>query len=959
MARLRFFLGYSGPVEKSGSDSCAVALTESRTVAVTSSRADTAAVALTEVRTLYQALARADTVAVALTESRLVSQAVARSDSVAVGITEAKAVTYAIARADSLSVALTEARTLYQARAPTDSVAVGLTESRLIEAAIPRADGGGGGLITKNGSTFADAVSAHWSNVWTTGTFAVGSGTDRILVVSVKVWSGLDTLTGIKWGGSGGVALTKAYSRAGNSEWEVGVWYLVNPTVQTAALYLTFDDNINSCAVGATVWDNGAQTDPFSGGAYAEGYSSTPSRSVASAVGSLVIDCLVHNGTFDHSNQTLDTLLNNTFNDGATSHAAGAASVTMSYDFSGNGSWLLIGVSLAQAAGGGLAVGITEGQSLEKSSAKSGSDSFAVGLTEGQSVLKVYAKSGSDSFAVGLTESQSVKIAYQELSRSDSVAVAVSEARTLESAIPRVDSVAIGLTESQGKTTLEPKAGSDSVAIGLTEARSVDAAVPRADSVAVAVTEEVAAKSAAIARSDAAAVALSESRAIGAALTKADSVAVALTEGQSVAQIVPKGGSDSVAIGLTEAVTAKSAAILRSDAAAVALTEASTMAAAIARADSVAVALSEAKQLSQLKVSSDSVAVSLTEAASVLKEFIRSDAVVVALGEVQAVDAEIARTDEVAVGLDEQTEVTHGETKVTESDDLAIGLVETQHRLDVTHPRYVDVDVVPWENRHDHVPYEDRTDVVPREPRGRGLLEPRPFAVAVFGSDEAHVGLIESWFIPPTEPPQVGLTAQYAFDEGAGDTAHDTSGNGRHLTGSGVQWTTQGMKDAAQVTGSLVLGSKGAAIIFASACDWEGGGSEAECIAKEPWMYVVRNSRNKTWPGLMTKSFGWFCGYMAQRAWAYHDLVGSGWHILTHRFNATWQTFLYADGTEKSQYSANSTPWGWGGLAVGGENYGSVIGYMLIYNRPLTDAEHLQARNWIKAKMQERGVSLP
>lgn len=212
--------------------------------------------------------------------------------------------------------------------------------------------------ITKNGSTFADAVSGHWSNVWTTGTFAVGSGTDRVLVVSVKVWSGTDTATGVKWGGSGGVALTKAYSRSGGSEWEVGVWYLVNPTAQTAALYLTFDDSINSCAVGATVWNNGAQTSPFSGEAYAEGYGPTPSRSVASAVGSLVIDCLVHNGTFDHSNQTLDTLLDNTFNSGATSHAAGATSVTMSYDLSDDGSWLLIGVSLAQAAGGGTPINI-------------------------------------------------------------------------------------------------------------------------------------------------------------------------------------------------------------------------------------------------------------------------------------------------------------------------------------------------------------------------------------------------------------------------------------------------------------------------------------------------------------------------------------------------------------------------------------------------------------------------
>ena len=43
---------------------------------------------------------------------------------------------------------------------------------------------------------------------------------------------------------------------------------------------------------------------------------------------------------------------------------------------------------------------------------------------------------------------------------------------------------------------------------------------------------------------------------------------------------------------------------------------------------------------------------------------------------------------------------------------------------------------------------------------------------------------------PPT--PSSGLVAAYGFNEGAGSTVSDASGNGNHGTRSGAQWTNSG-----------------------------------------------------------------------------------------------------------------------------------------------------------------------
>ena len=215
--------------------------------------------------------------------------------------------------------------------------------------------------ITKNGSTFTGLVNALWANNWTSASFAVGANSNSILVVSVGVFlsAGLTDpcVTGVKWGGSGGTALTKLLSQTcnptGTKELEASLWFLVAPTAQTSTLYLTFADSINEVQVSATVWDGAAQTTPFSGavGGY-NGWTTNHTITVSSATNSLVIDA-INGGMVFTCSQTQDGNVSGSNSHLGQSNKAGAASVVMTWTTASNYNHAMVAASLAPYTGGG------------------------------------------------------------------------------------------------------------------------------------------------------------------------------------------------------------------------------------------------------------------------------------------------------------------------------------------------------------------------------------------------------------------------------------------------------------------------------------------------------------------------------------------------------------------------------------------------------------------------------
>ena len=153
------------------------------------------------------------------------------------------------------------------------------------------------------------------------------------------------------------------------------LWYLVSPTVGAHTITFTETNSFYSVIASVSVLGS-AVASIFGTVAKANGSSTTPSVSVASATGELVIDVCTYRKASGDLTATVDAsqaqLVNASSGTGTTqglgliSTEAGAASVTMSWTGTVSNIWRTMGVSIkpAAASGGRLVGGVLLGQAL-------------------------------------------------------------------------------------------------------------------------------------------------------------------------------------------------------------------------------------------------------------------------------------------------------------------------------------------------------------------------------------------------------------------------------------------------------------------------------------------------------------------------------------------------------------------------------------------------------------------
>lgn len=173
-----------------------------------------------------------------------------------------------------------------------------------------------------------------------TASRTIGTGTNKLLVACISFYDGAGTRTVSSVtrdpGGDHEQAFTMlTNSRIKNSEYNSEIWYLKEPTSGDAGI-IRVDFSAAGClsSVVVTEWENVNQTTPMSGGATANGESTTPSVNVSSATGAIVIDSVNaftagSNGTPSGSELHDDGLP--TAGWAYASYANGAATVTMSW----------------------------------------------------------------------------------------------------------------------------------------------------------------------------------------------------------------------------------------------------------------------------------------------------------------------------------------------------------------------------------------------------------------------------------------------------------------------------------------------------------------------------------------------------------------------------------------------------------------------------------------------------
>lgn len=183
----------------------------------------------------------------------------------------------------------------------------------------------------------------------------VGSGSNRILVVGVSLRKKDRPVTGITYGGIGGFVFAGAAERS-DADHRVEIWYKVAPAVGTALIAITLTGDVEVVG-GAASFTGVHQTVPAGTFAGAFGGDATPTVTVSSATGEVVIDVLSINGNAGAvtvgAGQTqrwsglTGTGDGNEF--GAGSTEPGAASVTMSWSATTARKWAIGAIALKPA----------------------------------------------------------------------------------------------------------------------------------------------------------------------------------------------------------------------------------------------------------------------------------------------------------------------------------------------------------------------------------------------------------------------------------------------------------------------------------------------------------------------------------------------------------------------------------------------------------------------------------
>ena len=271
---------------------------------------------------------------------------------------------------------------------------------------------------------------------------------------------------------------------------------------------------------------------------------------------------------------------------------------------------------------------------------------------------------------------------------------------------------------------------------------------------------------------------------------------------------------------------------------------------------------------------------------------------------------------------------------------------------------------VPWENRVLVIGEDLRIFVVPAE-KLRISSVPEEVRIFVVPPEDRSDGLS---LLMPLD----GLILRYAFDEGSGNVVHDTSGLAHDMApaSGSLIWTVAGLSDAvaAQTVNNALwdhlTAASGLTVIMCATGKWHDVGAFSEYTIQGAYGRGIRNTRSGAWPPIGEMfAAAFFSAYMGTNTWKDHGLTGIGWHTIGQVFRALGQGSdrYYIDGTPLGDATDRSyllLDWG-GPIIVGGEDLGNEMGYLLVYNRQLTDAEIQQATNYMRWAMAGRGVILP
>lgn len=195
----------------------------------------------------------------------------------------------------------------------------------------------------------------------TINSFAVGAGSDRLLLVGVSQWKSADTAPIGNFNTSETLTVHDAatIAEAGGTR-RATVLRRIAPSNATAAVTVSWSGaTCDEAVLGATSWTGVHQTTPLGTAQKASSSSGAPSVTVTASTGDAVHDVVSADdgpgggtGLTAGQTQRWNVPAASDTTAGAGQSAAGSASVVMSWTYSA-GYWAQVGVKIAQTSGGG------------------------------------------------------------------------------------------------------------------------------------------------------------------------------------------------------------------------------------------------------------------------------------------------------------------------------------------------------------------------------------------------------------------------------------------------------------------------------------------------------------------------------------------------------------------------------------------------------------------------------
>jgi Bacterial Ig domain len=200
------------------------------------------------------------------------------------------------------------------------------------------------------GTSCTNCAALSWSHTVAT------SDPNRILTVTVAIGSSQDSRTvAVRYAG---VLMTSAGKVHSNNQTAgfVELFYLTGPAAGTNTVAVAVSGGtVESIEAGSVSFAGVNQTTPIRNVKTAFGTGSSPSVTVASTAGDMVVAALVNGASIAGSGQTLNWIRNvnssTAGGNGAQSSAPGAASVNMTYSVTSDW-WGLVGMDVVAATGG-------------------------------------------------------------------------------------------------------------------------------------------------------------------------------------------------------------------------------------------------------------------------------------------------------------------------------------------------------------------------------------------------------------------------------------------------------------------------------------------------------------------------------------------------------------------------------------------------------------------------------